>query len=43
MFNFLIGVVFGIVISTAGFSGIAHLVDGGVAKVQAVTKEAIKN
>jgi uncharacterized membrane protein YtjA (UPF0391 family) len=43
MFNFLIGVVFGIVISTVGFSGIAHVADAGVAKVQAVTKEAIKN
>jgi hypothetical protein len=42
MFNFITGVIFGIVISTAGFSGIAHIVDGGVAKVKAITQEATK-
>jgi uncharacterized membrane protein YtjA (UPF0391 family) len=41
MFNFLVGVVAGIVISTVGFTGIAHVADAGVAKVQAVTKEAV--
>jgi len=42
MFNFIFGVITGIVISTVGFSGIAHVADAGVAKVQSVAKEATK-
>jgi hypothetical protein len=38
MGNFIIGTVFGIVVSSIGFSGIAHVLDKAVAvtKVQAV-------
>jgi hypothetical protein len=39
MFNFLVGVVVGIVISTAGLSGVANMVDRGVG----VTKTIIQN
>jgi flagellar biosynthesis protein FliR len=42
MKGFILGAVFGIMICTVGFSGIAQLFDKGVAKVQDVTKEAIK-
>jgi len=37
---FIIGTVFGILICTVGVSGIAKILDNGVAKVQEVTKEA---
>jgi len=39
MFNFLVGIVVGIVISTAGLSGVANMVDRSVA----VTKTIIQN
>jgi hypothetical protein len=39
MFNFFVGVVFGIVISTVGLSGVANIVDRGVG----VTKTVIQN
>lgn len=39
MFNFLAGVIVGIVISTVGLSGIANLVDRGVG----ATKVIIQN
>jgi hypothetical protein len=39
MFNFFVGVVFGIVISTVGLSGVANMVDRGVG----VTKTVIQN
>jgi hypothetical protein len=42
MKGFIIGTVFGIVICTVGFTGIARLFDNGVAKVQEVAKEASK-
>ena len=42
MSKFLAGVVVGIVICTVGFSGIAHMIDKGVNKVQEITKEAAK-
>lgn len=42
MKTFLIGTVFGILISTVGISGIAKMMDNGVAKVQEVSKEAAK-
>jgi hypothetical protein len=42
MRTFVLGVVFGIVICTVGFSGIAKIFDNGVAKVQDVAKEASK-
>jgi hypothetical protein len=40
--QFLAGTVFGIVIATIGFSGLASLGDKGVQKVQEVAKEAAK-
>jgi hypothetical protein len=42
MKGFIVGTVFGILICTVGLSGIAKILDNGVAKVQEVTKEAAK-
>jgi hypothetical protein len=42
MKNFLIGTVFGIIVATIGFSGIAKLLDNGVEKVKQVTVEQAK-
>ena len=42
MKNFILGTVFGIVISTIGFSGVARLLDSGVNKVKAVATEQVK-
>ena len=42
MKSFIIGTVFGIVVCTVGFSGIARMFDHGVNKVQEVAKEAAK-
>ena len=42
MIRFFSGVIFGIVIATIGFSGLASLGDKGVQKVQEVAKEASK-
>lgn len=39
---FIAGTIFGIIICTVGFSGIAKIFDNGVAKVQEVSKEAAK-
>jgi hypothetical protein len=39
---FVLGTVFGILICTVGLSGIAKILDNGVAKVQEVSKEAAK-
>ena len=39
---FIIGTVFGFMIVTVGFSGIARMFDNGVAKVQHLSKEAAK-
>lgn len=39
---FIIGFVFGIVVVSVGFSGIARIFDNGVAKVQSISKEAAK-
>lgn len=40
MSKFIIGVVFGIIVCTVGFSGIARMVDNGLSKVQSVAKDA---
>lgn len=40
--RFFAGVIFGIVLATIGFSGLASLGDKGVQKVQEVAKEASK-
>jgi hypothetical protein len=42
MKNFLIGTVFGIIVATVGFSGIAKMLDNGVEKVKQVTVERVK-
>jgi hypothetical protein len=39
---FVLGTVFGILICTVGLSGIARILDNGVARVQEVSKEAAK-
>ena len=40
MRNFVLGTVFGIVVATVGFSGIARIADTGVSKVQEVARDA---
>ena len=42
MKGFVAGTIFGIVICTVGFNGIAKILDSGVAKVQDISKEAAK-
>ena len=42
MIKFALGVVVGIFISTVGLSGVANMVDGGVAKVQEQARELAK-
>jgi hypothetical protein len=37
--NFLLGTLFGIVVTTVGFQGLAKMADTGVSKIQEVTKE----
>jgi hypothetical protein len=39
---FIMGTVFGIVLNTVGFSGLAKIADFGVNKVQSVAKEAVE-
>ena len=40
MFNFVIGIVLGIVIATIGVQGVANIAQSGVAKVQNVARDA---
>jgi len=40
--KFIVGFVFGIVVCTVGFAGIAKIFDNGVSQVQAVAREAAK-
>ena len=40
--NFIYGVIFGIVVSTVGFSGIAKMADKSIDKVKEVTIEQTK-
>jgi hypothetical protein len=42
MRNFIIGTVFGIVVATVGFSGIARLLDRGVDTVKTQTQDLAK-
>ena len=37
---FIVGTIFGLVIATVGFSGVARMLDNGVSKVQSISKEA---
>jgi hypothetical protein len=42
MKTFIIGTVFGIVIATVGFSGIARMLDNGVEKTKSIAVESAK-
>lgn len=37
---FIFGTIFGIVLNTVGFTGLAKVADAGVSKVQSVAKES---
>ena len=41
MKNFILGTLFGIVIATVGFGGIAKLLDNGVNKTKAIVQEQV--
>ena len=40
--GFILGTIFGIVVCTVGFGGIARMLDTGVNRVQEISKEAAK-
>ena len=42
MKTFIIGTVFGIVLATVGFSGIAKMLDNGVAKTKEIAAEGAR-
>lgn len=42
MMNFIIGVVFGVVVATAGFSGVANFADKQLESAKEVIKENVK-
>ena len=42
MKSFILGTIFGIVVATVGFSGIARMLDNGVNKVKEVSQEQVK-
>lgn len=42
MKNFIFGTIFGIVISTVGFTGIARMLDNGIEKTKAIAVEGAK-
>jgi hypothetical protein len=42
MKGFIVGTVFGIIVASVGFGGIARMLDTGVTKVQEMSKEAAK-
>lgn len=42
MKTFIFGTIFGIVVATVGFSGIARMLDNGVNKVKEVSVEQVK-
>lgn len=42
MKNFIIGTVFGIVVATIGFSGVAHMLDKAVNKTKETATELSK-
>lgn len=39
---FILGTVFGIIVSTVGFSGIARMVDNGIEKTKEIATETAK-
>ena len=42
MKNFIVGTIFGVVISTVGFSGIARMLDNGLQKTKDIATETAK-
>ena len=42
MKNFILGTIFGIILSTVGFSGIARIVDKGIEKTKDIATESAK-
>ena len=42
MKTFIFGVIFGIVIATVGFSGIARMMDNGINKTKEIAVESAK-
>lgn len=42
MRTFILGTIFGIVLATVGFSGIAKMLDNGVEKTKAIAVEGAK-
>ena len=42
MKSFILGTVFGIVISTVGFSGVARMLDNGIQKTKDIATETAK-
>jgi len=42
MKTFIMGTIFGIVVSTVGFSGIAKMLDNGVEKTKSIAVEGAK-
>jgi len=42
MINFVLGTIFGIVVATVGFAGVAQWADTGVARVKEITREAAR-
>jgi hypothetical protein len=42
MKNFVLGTIFGIVISTVGFTGIARMLDNGIQKTKELATETAK-
>jgi hypothetical protein len=42
MFNFIVGVFFGILIATTGFSGISNFLDRGVNQTKTIIKDNIR-
>ena len=42
MKTFIVGVIFGIVIATVGFSGIARMMDNGINKTKEIAVESAK-
>ena len=42
MINFLLGTIFGIVVATVGFAGVAKWADTGVTRVKEITRNAAR-
>ncbi len=42
MRNFALGTLFGIIVATVGFSGVARLLDSGVNRVKETVQEHVK-